>query len=129
MSPINDAIEREVEDHAAAAREHPAHSRARTEKHSFNVDRIDAVEVLFRSVLDGADVRDAGVVHQYVDAGRVAVGIDAREGGFHRVSECDVTFERRRGAASRANALDGVASRFEIAIEREDMRAVARERR
>ena len=80
-------------------------------------------------VLDGADVRDAGVVHQYVDARRVAVGIDAREGGFHRVSECDVTFERGSCAASRADAFDGAAGSFEIAIEHENTRAVACEGR
>jgi hypothetical protein len=74
-------------------------------------------------------MRDTGVVHQYVDAGRIAVRVDAREGGFHRVSERDVTFECGSCAASRANAFDGAARSFEIAIEREDMRTVACEGR
>jgi hypothetical protein len=52
------------------------------------------------------------------------VGIDARETGFHRISERDIAFERRRGAARRANLLDSVANRVEIAIERENVRTV-----
>ena len=57
------------------------------------------------------------------------IGIDAREGSFNRVSERDVTFERRRFSARRANLLDGVANRIEIAIERENVRTVLRKRR
>ena len=77
----------------------------------------------FGSILDGADVGDAGVVHEDVDC------IDARETGFHRVGECDVAFEGGCGAAGGANLLDGGAGRFKVAIEREHTRAVLRERR
>src|SRR3984957_19353684 len=66
-------------------------------------------------------MRDTGVVHQDVDARGVAVGIDAREGSFNRVSQRDVAFQRRGLTPSRANVFDSIASGFEIAIEREDM--------
>jgi len=86
-------------------------------------------KVFLGGVLDGPDVRDSRVVHQDIDVRRIAVGIDAREGSFHRLSERDVAFERRRGASGGANTLDDGGRCLEIAIENENACAVAGKRR
>ena len=50
--------------------QHDRHRGARAEVDADDVDAVDAVEILRRGLLDRADVRDAGVVDEDVEAGR-----------------------------------------------------------
>ena len=69
---------RDVDDRSASRFLHGFHHRADAEKHARQIDVEDPLPLGDCVVLEGADVDDARVVHQHVDAAVLA------EGGSHR---------------------------------------------
>jgi hypothetical protein len=62
--------------------QHDADRRLRAQEHAANVHRVQAIEIVRRRVVDGADVGDAGVVDEDVEAAERRVDLieAARDG-------------------------------------------------
>ena len=56
-----------VQNDAAALPNHHRHRRPAAQVHALDVHAVQPVEILFRRLLDGADVRDASIIDQDVD--------------------------------------------------------------
>ncbi len=109
--------------------DHARDDGLRAEEDALYVDLVDAVEIGLGGGLDGADVGDAGVVDQDIDA---AGGIgDALDGGLDRCGIGDVAAEGfggpRTGVAGGRYGLGGVRRGGFIEIESEDARALGGE--
>ncbi len=67
---MNDDDRRHVQDDAASLPHHHGHRRLAAQVHALDVDAIQAVELVFGRALDVADVRNAGIINQNVEAPR-----------------------------------------------------------